>query len=69
MLPLTPSPLPYQHPHYFANKHHISPNFDHTHTLFLKFDKEATKPAAENFLQQQGKFDHFIEQYNCDRPH
>lgn len=37
--------------------------------MHLTLKKEATKPAAENFLQQQGKFDHFIEQYNCDRPH
>jgi len=39
--------------------------YEHMH---LTLKKEATKPAAENFLQQQGKFDHFIEQYNCDRP-
>jgi putative transposase len=31
--------------------------------------KEATKPAAKNLIQQQGKFDRFIEQYNQDRPH
>jgi len=31
--------------------------------------KEATKPAAHNLLQQQARFDDFIECYNCDRPH
>lgn len=32
--------------------------------------KEATtRPAAENFLQQQGKFDDFIDEYNNERPH
>jgi len=31
--------------------------------------KEATKPAAENVLQQQARFDTFVEQYNRERPH
>ncbi len=31
--------------------------------------KEATKPAAQNFLQQQAKFDDFIDCYNQQRPH
>jgi len=32
--------------------------------------KEATtRPAGANFLQQQGKFDHFIDEYNNERPH
>jgi putative transposase len=30
---------------------------------------EATKPAAANFLQQQARFDAFLEQYNHERPH
>jgi putative transposase len=30
---------------------------------------EATRPVASNLLQQQEKFDHFLEQYNCERPH
>ncbi len=30
---------------------------------------EATKPAAGNFLQQQEKFDTFIDDYNNERPH
>jgi putative transposase len=32
-------------------------------------DCEATKPAAKNFLQQQAKFDDFIDCYNRERPH
>jgi putative transposase len=31
--------------------------------------KEATKPAAQNFLQQQTKFDDFLDGYNRERPH
>ena len=31
--------------------------------------KEATKPAARNFLQQQARFDDFIDCYNHERPH
>jgi putative transposase len=31
--------------------------------------KEATKPAAQNFLQQQAKFDDFIDCFNNERPH
>ena len=31
--------------------------------------KETTKPAGVNFLQQQERFDNFIEEYNKERPH
>ena len=31
--------------------------------------KEATRPASFNFLQQQERFDRFIEVYNHARPH
>ena len=31
--------------------------------------QEATKPAAKNFLQQQGRFDTFLEGFNNERPH
>jgi len=32
--------------------------------------KEATtRPSGANFLQQQGKFDDFIDEYNNERPH
>ena len=37
--------------------------------MHLTLKKEATKPAAKNFLQQQGKFDRFIQDYNQERPH
>jgi len=37
--------------------------------MHLTLKKEATKPAARNFLQQQAKFDRFIECYNHQRPH
>ena len=30
---------------------------------------ETTKPAGDNFLQQQEKFDNFISEYNKERPH
>jgi hypothetical protein len=31
--------------------------------------QEATKPAAKNFLQQQGRFDQFVTTFNHERPH
>jgi hypothetical protein len=31
--------------------------------------EEAARPASFNFLQQQGRFDDFIEVYNNERPH
>src|SRR5438874_12021545 len=31
--------------------------------------KEATKPAVANFLQQQARFDDFLEVFNHQRPH
>ena len=37
--------------------------------MHLTLKKEATKPAGQNFLQQQAKFDEFLEEYNNDRPH
>jgi putative transposase len=37
--------------------------------MHLTLKKEATKPAAKNLLQQQDKFDRFIDTYNRDRPH
>jgi putative transposase len=30
----------------------------------LTLKKDATKPAAANVLQQQARFDTFVEQYN-----
>ena len=37
--------------------------------MHLTLKREATKPASFNFLQQQTRFDEFIEQYNNERPH
>jgi putative transposase len=37
--------------------------------IHLTLKKEATKPVAQNFLQQQAKFDAFIDCYNNERPH
>src|SRR5260370_7540023 len=37
--------------------------------MHLTLKKEATKPAASNFLQQQARFDKFIEVFNNERPH
>jgi putative transposase len=37
--------------------------------MHLTLKKEATKPAAPNFLQQQARFDAFLEQFNDKRPH
>ena len=37
--------------------------------MHLTLKQEATKPAGDNMLQQQGKFDDFIDCYNTERPH
>lgn len=37
--------------------------------MHLTLKKEATKPASFNFLQQQVRFDEFVEVYNNQRPH
>jgi hypothetical protein len=37
------------------------------HASTLK--KEATRPAAANSLQQQGRFDAFVHAFNTERPH
>jgi putative transposase len=37
--------------------------------MHLTLKKEATKPAAANVLQQQARFDTFVERYNQERPH
>ena len=36
--------------------------------IHLTLKKEATKPAAQN-MQQQARFDDFLDCYNCERPH
>jgi putative transposase len=37
--------------------------------MHLTLKKEATKPAAPNFLQQQARFDTFLDIFNAERPH
>ena len=37
--------------------------------MHLTLKREATKPAADNVLQQQARFDAFVTRYNDDRPH
>jgi len=37
--------------------------------MHLTLKLETTKPAGKNFLQQQSKFDDFIDCYNNERPH
>ena len=37
--------------------------------MHLTLKKETTKPAGENFLQQQERFDRFIAYFNNERPH
>ena len=37
--------------------------------MHLTLKIETTRPAAQNFLQQQAKFDDFIGCYNTERPH
>src|SRR5690348_9407568 len=37
--------------------------------MHLTLKKEATRPAGANILQQQAKFDAFVEDFNNERPH
>jgi len=37
--------------------------------MHLTLKQQATRPAADNFLQQQAKFDAFLEEFNNERPH
>ena len=37
--------------------------------MHLTLKTEATKPAAANLLQQQARFDAFIDRHNRERPH
>jgi hypothetical protein len=37
--------------------------------MHLTLKKEATRPAKPNFLQQQARFDEFVEEFNDERPH
>jgi hypothetical protein len=37
--------------------------------MHLTLKVAATKPADANVLQQQARFDDFVDEYNQDRPH
>ena len=37
--------------------------------MHLTLKKEATRPAGTNSLQQQAKFDSFVNEFNTERPH
>jgi putative transposase len=37
--------------------------------MHLTLKKEATRPAGANILQQQAKFDRFVDEFNNERPH
>jgi transposase InsO family protein len=37
--------------------------------MHLTLKKEATRPAGTNILQQQAKFDAFVDEFNNERPH
>jgi putative transposase len=37
--------------------------------MHLTLKRGATKPAAPNLLQQQARFDTFIDHHNGERPH
>ena len=37
--------------------------------MHLTLKKETTKPAGENFLQQQSRFDDFVSEFNAERPY
>lgn len=37
--------------------------------MHLTLKNEATRPAGANLLQQQGRFDLFVEEFNNERPH
>jgi putative transposase len=36
--------------------------------MHLTLKQEATRPAGANTLQQQAKFDRFIDEFNSERP-
>jgi transposase InsO family protein len=37
--------------------------------MHLTLKKEATRPSGSNILQQQGRFDAFVQEFNAERPH
>jgi transposase InsO family protein len=37
--------------------------------MHLTLKKETTRPSGMNSLQQQARFDAFVQEFNCERPH
>jgi hypothetical protein len=37
--------------------------------MHLILKKEATRPPGANSLQQQARFDAFVQEFNAERPH
>lgn len=37
--------------------------------MHLTLKRETTRPPGMNFLQQQGRFDDFVDEFNTERPH
>jgi transposase InsO family protein len=37
--------------------------------MHLMLKKEATRPPGSNILQQQARFDAFVQEFNTERPH
>ena len=37
--------------------------------MHLTLKKEATRPPGANSLQQQARFDRFVQEFNAERPH
>ena len=37
--------------------------------MHLTLKKEATRPPGSNIMQQQGRFDAFVQEFNTERPH
>ena len=37
--------------------------------MHLTLKKEATRPPGMNSLQQQARFDAFVQEFNTERPH
>jgi hypothetical protein len=57
-------PVPQQH-----HGAHIQAADGRHQRIHLTLKQQATRPAGANILQQQAKFDDFIEEFNPQRPH
>jgi putative transposase len=47
----------------------LAPSHPRTCNSPLDSERQATTPAVANVLQQQARFDAFVERYNRERPH